>query len=401
MSSFDFNKPTDFAAATLSPLAGALNGLTGRNDSWDIVEGSYNNVLFHIFKSSSPYQAGLSSISDSGGRRKVKYVFPYVDGQTTDDLGRKPASFEINVLLSGPDYKTGLALLVREFQKPTPGILRHPVLGQVQCVVEDYQLTHSNDARKAVAMRVQFIEHNFSVGKITVASEKDPTLKSALLKALQAVKAIDTIIGKVQANVLVFQTLKNQLNAILTSYKDLFTTNLQNINQTFNNGSSVDLPTLLPVNEGGIGGTQATTFPVAVSPTDPFANITTQPSSALSVAVATQQAVNQVNATRAQCEAIIVALSDANNGDGAFIFYDDILSLRQGAITLQDTLEKGVQSSRAQVIQYTTPRLMSVREVAFAVGLAVDNVYEIEQLNPSLLSVNYIAKGTALQVPIS
>jgi prophage tail gpP-like protein len=42
---------------------------------------------------------------------------------------------------------------------------------------------------------------------------------------------------------------------------------------------------------------------------------------------------------------------------------------------------------------------MSIREVAFAVGLTPDDSEQLSILNPDLLSVNYIAAGTVLKVP--
>ena len=86
MSKLDLNKPLDFARATMGDLGAVLQTFTGQDaGDWDIQEASYNNVVFHVFASKQIYNGAISQINDSGGRRKVKYQFPYQDGQTTDD----------------------------------------------------------------------------------------------------------------------------------------------------------------------------------------------------------------------------------------------------------------------------------------------------------------------------
>ncbi len=95
----------------------------------------------------------------------------------------------------------------------------------------------------------------------------------------------------------------------------------------------------------------------------------------------------------------VIASIDANGG--SLELFDTNLDLKQTAVQMQDVLEKGIASSQAQIIDYTTPQEMSIREVAFANGLSVQRVQDIDLLNPDLLSVNFIAKGTQVKVPVS
>ena len=132
MSRFDLGSSADFSRLTQQSLGSVSQLIDGRDPGlWDLLEGSYNGVLFHVFRSKVDWQGALSQIQDAGGRRKVKYQYPYRDGQTTDDLGRKPGSFTMEIVIHGLRYMRGLAALEREFDKPTPGTLIHPIRGQM------------------------------------------------------------------------------------------------------------------------------------------------------------------------------------------------------------------------------------------------------------------------------
>lgn len=417
----------------LSPAALLVSELTGVNsDRWEIVESSFISNLtlrknpnavpakFLIFAERGLYGAGLSNALDSGGRRKVKFVFPYRDGQTTDDLGRKAETFEINCLIFGVQYKEGLRALLRECEQPSPGVLRHPVRGDFPVAIEDVEITHQHDARRACAVRIRFIEHTFTLDTLSETAAGGPSsIKTALIAALNAVKLVNNVIAEVQSNIIAARTIANRIGSALGLYNTAYVANLQKMNKTFNPGTSTDLPTLLPVNEGGTAnpnGTQASTvFPVVGTLNDPFSGFPPPPDQQLIQALATQQAIDETNRLRDSVSAIIADLESVTQFDlgetnpdliqlnkpvGALVFREQILDLKRTASLMQNVLETGVASSAFRIIDYTVPRLMSVREVAFAAGLDADLSYQIELLNPAMLSVNYIAKGTSLKVPV-
>lgn len=382
---------------------------------WDIVEASFisnttiqNNpgakpVKFLIFESVESYQAGLSQITDTGGRRKVKFQYPYRDGQTTDDLGKRPEDYEAQVIFHGAGYKDGLEAFLAEVNQPSPGVLRHPVRGDLSCALEEYEITHSADSRKSCALRVRFIEHTFNLNISQDPTLGQRTVKSTLLSALSAVKSIGTVIDRVRAAVFSVRSLKNSIIQFGLEYQFAYTRNLQSLNFTYNDSGSADLPGLLPVTQGGTldanGQPQTTAPAIVASPFDPFANIPVG-DTALFQAVATQQAIQNTNALRVQVENIIALLSGAEGGQGALIYRAEILALKQSAVDMQNVLETGIASSRARIVAFTVPRPMSVREIAFEVGLDVQRSYEIELLNPFILSCNWIDSGTMLQVPV-
>lgn len=397
--SLNLGNPADFAKATLSNLSGLLNSLTGlNNETWDIEESAYGHapaplVVFHVFKSSQDYNGAVSSVQDTLSRRVVPFEFPYVDGQTTDDLGRHGETFDFDILLFGPHYYEAYIALIQEFNNPKPGTLVHPVRGRFTAKFKEATIIHKSEARQAVALRVKFVEHNF---EISFQSAK-PSTKSALAKAVGFIGAISKVITAVESNVAVFTSIKNQLSALIKSYGSGYQAALVAMNTTFNQGTSSDIPGLLPTNSP-----TNEAFPSAASPSDPFSGLTPQQIQAQqSPALASLQAIDRVTALRNQLTAAILLMESANSDDGALIFYDEIVTLKQSSLALQKVLELGLQSSTATIKSYRVPALMGLREVCFANGIAVDRAFELEQLNPDILSANYIEEGTLLQVPSS
>lgn len=402
MPNFDLSNPADFSRITQQTLSSLIPLFGGRDPrEWDLLEGSYNGIIFHVFQSKVQWQGAVRQIQDIGGRRKVKYQFPYRDGQTTDDLGRKPGVFDVEIVLFGQRYITGFRQLLTEFDKPTPGELIHPIRGKIPCAVEDVQITHSQEQRKAVMLRVTFIEHNFTIGDLTQL--RDNTVKGALASALDLFAKIDNAISKVEAAVLFVRAAKNRINALLSAYKTTSGQLLTDMNKTFNPSGSADIPSLLPVNEGGTRQTDGSVtdenFVVVRSISDPFNSV---PVDLLSqetvVAIAVQELTKRLLSARADLAVIIQDIIDSG---GALELYDTILDLRRTAVLMQDVLEKGISSSNASVADYVTPRVMSLREVAFANGLDVNRVGELDLLNPDLLSTNFIAAGVSLKVPVT
>lgn len=449
---------SQLTSGTLNDVASAL----GINPAdWDIREATYKGgrptatpVKFHVFKNkgpftnpfeSTPWNGALPRISDTGGRRKVKYQYPYIDGQTTDDLGRRPASFELEIVIFGQNYMDCFNKLMVEFDDPVPGILVHPVRGEIVCGVDQFTLTHQSDQRKAMGIHVTFIEHNFSIGSIPALASQS-TIKSALSAALTVFSVIDAAINKVVAAQLFIKSVQ----AITSSYLALFKSNsastLAKLNVTFNKkGGSADIPALLPVNLGGIsqpttvstpsttvgslakGGAAVTAitqlsaafgnvlpavttaippavttsqnFPLVASINDPYNSIPVSTlSSPTAQAVSVTQLTKEVDDLTTQVAAII-AVIESNNG--ALELFDTIISLRQAIVNIQAVLVAGIAASKATLNVYVTPRIMSIREVCFQNGIPLSRTEDIFNLNPSLLSVNFIDKGTMIMVPSS
>lgn len=408
--SFDLNTNQGFSSLVggLGGVSSLLTSLTGAiSSNWDIQEGSYGHngaqLLFHIFKSSADFNAAIDNIQDTGGHRKIPIIFPYKDGQSTDDLGREGESFDFNILIHGPNYKAQYQKLLKEFNDPTPGNLIHPVRGAITVVAQSWITTHTSAQKQAVAMRVRFMEHSFSVDYSTIPVSKN--VPSALTAAIGFIATISKAITFVQSVQFIANNTQNLVSSLISSFLNGYTSNLSNLNQTFNSSGPVNgnggslIPGLAPT----VAGQDPSVFNVASSPNNAFSGtgsvVAAQGSQQLTAALASQQAIDNVAALRVQLEASIIQIEATENGEGALIFYDVILSLKQSAISLQEVLELGLQTSSNEVVNYKTPRDMSVREVCFENGLSPDNSYDLEILNPSLLSLNLIPKGTLVQVP--
>lgn len=403
MPKFDISNAADFSRITQQTLAESAALFGGRDPAeWDIVEASYNGVVFHVFESKQLWQGALPRVTDVGGRRKVKYQYPYRDGQTTDDLGRKPGSFDMEIALFGQRYMIGFQSLLREFDKPTPGKLIHPIRGEIVCAIEDFVITHESASRKMVQLRVTFIEHNFNIGNIRQL--RDSTVKGALAAALNIFKAIDNAIAQIEAAQLLVRAVKNRINQFLNIYKTNNASTLSQMNATFNTkGGSSDIPSLLPTNQGGTrnpdGTISSENFIVVRSPNDPFNGVPTEELSPdVVLATAIQDLTKQVVARRAE---LAVILEEIYSNGGALELYDTIIELRTTAVLLQEVLERGAASSNARVVDYVVPRVMSLREAAFLNGLNPNRVQELDLLNPFLLSINYIEPGTTLKIPVA
>lgn len=400
----DLSKTTDFARATSGSIAKVASNFLEHPSEWDIQEGSYNSVKFHVFKSKVNWQGELSDIQDHGGRRKTKYSFPYIDGQTTDDLGAKGDVFTLHIMLHGDRYMSGYRKLFTELNKPKPGVLVHPVRGRVKCAMEDYVITHRSEERKAMTILLTMTTHNFSVARLTRFRD-DVSVKSALSKAMKAFAMIDATIAKIEGIVIAVSAVKNDLKSAISQFKSNFAELMGKSNKTYNPGSSNDIPGVLPVSEGGnlktANGTTsgAGNFPIAASPNDPFQSVPiAQVTDETVTALTTIQLEKEVNDRRAEINAIIAKMSATT--ELALELYQQILDMKIIATLMQDVLETGKASSQTAILTYTTPRLMSIREVAFANAIDINKVFDIEQLNPELVSVNYIEKGTVLTIPV-
>ncbi len=357
-----------------------------------------------MFRTAQDYNAAVDRISDSGGRRKAKFDFPYMDGQLTEDMGRKAETFDVNILLHGGNYLQAFNSLFEILNESVPGNLIHPVRGEIRCAYETHEIIHEEKSRKAIALRLVFIEHSIDAFKLaTLPLQNNKSAKSKISKLADAFQKIENTISKVQGAVFLVQSIKNTIIDRLNAFNAAYGKLAGNMNATFNPGGNI--PGLKPVTQGGLldadGNIVAASTTIVASPFDPFANLPVSlTNTALQTALAIEQLAKDVAANRLEISGIITDLETAGNGQGSHEFFDNIIDFRSTANDLQDAYEAGKQSSQAKVIKYTTPRIMSVREVAFANGLRPDDGIQIAYLNPELDSLNKIAKGTALRIAL-
>jgi hypothetical protein len=463
VSKFDFNKPTDFAIATMSASTELLNAFARDQTRWEITEGSYKggrktsrNVLFHVFKSKTDgYQAGLPRISDTGGRRTAKLASPYRDGQTTDDLGARGEDFDLEIILHGVTYKAAMNRLLREFNDPIPGTLYHPVRGALRCKATDWNLTHEAVTKQAVMIRVQFTEHNYDTAIFVDRSVAIPSTKNALQQALSALRAIGAAIAALRALVNFVQSsvtaIRQKLQEFYTAYQNLIADAASAFGLT-----GADVSAALSINQGGnlapnaggrtaggvnpdadpgqfgadaslsasagAGGISTSTggfvlvserFTTVVAPADPFANLPIGLLGDVARAAIEQNQLQRLSdVMRQMADEILDDLDAAIEATKA----SALAAIGRAAatvVTLTDTkiavleacaanaslLRSGSANGRPQIINYEVPRAMSIREAAFLNGLTAQDGADISILNPTLDSVNEIDADTILLVP--
>ncbi len=462
MSKLDFNKPVDFAIATMSASTELLNAFARDQTKWEISEGSYKggrktskNVLFHVFKSKTDgYQAGLSRIVDTGGRRTAKLTSPYQDGQTTDDLGAAGQEFDIDVIIHGTNYKAAFNRLMREFNDPIPGTLYHPVRGAQRCKAESWSLEHAHDAKQAVVIRVRFTEHNYDTA-IFLDRGSVPSTKSALQTALAALRAIGAAIAGLRQLVNIAQStivaIRQKLQEFYTMFQNLVVDAASAFGLTgqdtaaalsINQGGSVapsssgrtaggvnpdadpgqfgaDASSTASAGAGGIatsgGGfvLVSNRFTTVVSPADPFANLPIGLLGDVARAAIEQSQLQRLSDVMRQMADELLADIDAAIEETKVAAQAAIGRAAAAVVTLTNTkatilegcaanaslLRSGSSNGRPQIINYTVPRSMSIREAAFLNGLTPQDGSDISILNPRLDSVNEIESGTTLLVP--
>lgn len=461
MSKLDFNKPADFALATLSATNELLQAFIRDKAEWAIAEGTYRGgrknartVNFHVFKKRSDYQAGLPRITDEGGRRTAVMRFPYMDGQTTDDLGAEGESFDAEIIFHGPYYKVGMNRLLEEFNDPKPGTLEHPVRGVVRAKAVRWTIEHSHDMKNAAMMRVRFTTHEFD-GLVIDNLIAIKTPKSALQKVISAMQRISATIAAVRQLVGIVnsavQNIRQKTQEFYTAYQALAT----DAASAFGLSGS-DIAAVLPINQGGnvapasagrtaggvnpaadpgTFGANATTsttagtaglstvsggfikvstrFVTIVQPADPFANLPLEllgdvaraaiEQTQLSKRIETQR--QMVNEIAQDIDDLMATLAVAQIGAlgkaaaAAETMLNAKVALLDSCDAMATLIKAGSANGRPVIINYTVPRNMSIREAAFLNRLKPQDGEDISVLNPSLDSVNEIPKGTVIRVP--
>jgi prophage DNA circulation protein len=461
MSKLNLNHPADFATATMSNTTELLAAFARDKAHWSIAEGTYKGgrktarqIHFLVFKSKQDYQASVSAITDSGGRRTAKILFPYVDGQTTDDMGRRGEDFDLEIMFHGPTYKVGLNRLMIEFNDPIPGTLEHPVRGTIRAKAQDWQIVHSHDAKNAAMVRVKFTEHNFDTAAFADIMVIK-TVKSALQKVIAALQKIGATIAAVRQIVGVLQgavvALRQKMQEFYTAYQTLAVDAASAFGL-----ASTDIAAILPINQGGnvapaaggrtaggvnsgadpatFGGDASTAgtagtaglatttggfirvsnrFVTIVQAADPFANLPLDLLGDVArQAIEQTQLKRRIETLRLQVDEMAndidtlinqlpgVALASVGRASSAAqTLVAAKVTLLQSCDAMSATLLAGQANGRPQIINYTVPHTMSIREAAFRNGLKPQDGADIALLNPSLESANFIEKGSTVLVP--
>ena len=402
-------------------------------DKWNLSRGIYTPSIggeivffYETTKDEDKTQkTAIDQIASSGGRRVVIYEYPYIDGQKTDDLGRKGETFNFNIKFWGTNHIQKLSDFIDTVvNDPGPGTLLHPTLspirGSIPVRCQNYDIIHRYDEFNAVTIRVTFVEDN--TGEIETNFIYKTSQDSLLRRGLQTMTNVQSLITQVMFQVgallnlpnAIINGFKQRLDSIIGAYSRLhgqlaatfaqfskstklaaqsanitggipsLTSGTVNISSTQSQYSSQSiLGQLPPVYQVGF---DPVTLDAIAAQINNFINASQ---------ITPQQAVFACNQIRDSISTEIKSLEEIYGNDG----YSMTLEYRTLANVLQETVEACIASTQAQVIVYTLPSNMSLRMVAKKNNLTPDRQNDIENLNPYLPSVNFIPKGSKILVP--
>ncbi|KDC65722.1 DNA circularization protein [Bordetella bronchiseptica] len=93
-------------------------------------------------------------------RDVAEYLYPYLDGGDTDDLGRGIRRFDITAVFWGDDYETRLQAFLAKLEEPGPGELIHPIYGSIKYAqLKGKAVDHDADDPDYATLRMTFLEH--------------------------------------------------------------------------------------------------------------------------------------------------------------------------------------------------------------------------------------------------
>jgi prophage DNA circulation protein len=364
----------------------------------------------------------LDQVADAGGRRLAIYEYPYQDGQELSDMGRKGEVFTFNLKFWGLQYQERFNDFIENVTKYSGDAqIIHPVRGVFPVKFQNWDFVHRFDEWNAVTIKAVFMEDNSvqlqslnGTAQTTAKSTSiDQSIRNSLSKLTQYQSAVQSALFDATAILLLPKAIQNALSQRLTSITNAVAGFQAQLAATFSNNATINTlgaqaasagVSLINLSSGTVPNAGSTTTsnlpPVLQVGYDPAttALIQSQLSSFLNAnQITTQQAVFSANQQRA---AISVAIAEAEANLGIYSF-DVVFNYRQIAVMIQDVTETCISQAVTQIISYTPIIPMSLRQIAFANGLAPDRQNDIEALNPSLPSVNRVEAGTTVLVPAS
>ena len=93
----------------------------------------------------------------AAGRRVQTHVYPGRDTPYTEDLGRKPTSYEIEAYLVGSDYADRRDALVVACGRPGPGTLSHPYLGSHEVICTSCTVAERSSEGRIARVSLEFV----------------------------------------------------------------------------------------------------------------------------------------------------------------------------------------------------------------------------------------------------
>lgn len=149
---------------------------------------------------------GVTEAEAEGGRRTVLHEFPQRDMPYAEDMGLASAKFTVTAFVLGPNYMAARDQLREALEKPGPGTLVHPWLGELTvCQVAPYKLRETAQDGGMAVFTLSFVR---SEAAKSPAASVNQGRKASLLASIvggKACAAFDNAINLVNQGAWVVQ----------------------------------------------------------------------------------------------------------------------------------------------------------------------------------------------------
>ena len=173
---------------------------------------------------------GVQEAHGSGGRRIKTHEYPQRDQPFSEDLGRKARETKLIGYVVGTNYHTDRNRLIRALEQNGPGILNHPLRGELNVVVKSYTVKESKDTGGMAEFNMTFIERGSqnsiqdSIQNIIRESITDGSINTERAVNEIATRTTQTIIERAVAEV----SISNQPDSV----KGIVTNTIRQIGRT-------------------------------------------------------------------------------------------------------------------------------------------------------------------------
>jgi hypothetical protein len=122
----------------------------------------YASQYHHVGKSSEISFKGARIYwkqgEDEDGRRAAQHVYPQRDAAYTEDLGKKPGAYTLEAFSVGEHFKSMAAKFKAACNTPGPGVLVHPLWGQITVVCTECRDRYSTKRGGLIEFHCTFAE---------------------------------------------------------------------------------------------------------------------------------------------------------------------------------------------------------------------------------------------------
>lgn len=99
----------------------------------------------------------VMSIDDTRSKSLAKYMPPYSNGGTVEDMGADLPSHKLQAIINGSSYEAALEALLIALDMAGAGELVHPIYGRIQATCANYSVKHSPDLVDGCYVDLEFI----------------------------------------------------------------------------------------------------------------------------------------------------------------------------------------------------------------------------------------------------